>query len=314
GGGQGGYPREQRGRHHARPCARCDAGGMEAGPPGQPPCRVPALPGRRPGDAAAAARKDHQYRVADELRGWHPGEPLHGQQGRGRTADQGARERVGAARHQRQRDRPRLHRHRPHPPAAGRHDPQPGHPRPHPGRAVGAAGRPRRSGRVSRLGRIRLHPRPSPGRRRRMAGPLDPSTRWEAARTWLVRAGPAEIVDWAILLAVLALGAAAALTGLTFLPAAGFVEHRARLVAFEQGALVIGTVALLRWVAGGRALPAPLLWGFAAAAAICLGSLATTTDLYSTRDEIFFRLSIMALVLAAAVSLTDRAKIRVALG
>src|SRR5207244_3192234 len=146
--------------------------------------------------------------------------------------------------HQRQRDRPRLHRHRPHPPAAGRHDPQPGHPCPHPGRAVGAAGRPRRSGRVSGLGRIRLHPRPPPGRRRRMAGPLDPSTRW----------------------------------------------------------------------AGARALPSPLLWGFAAATAICLGSLATTTDLYSTRDEIFFRLSIMALVLAAVVTLTDRAKIRVALG
>ncbi|TMI87008.1 MAG: tetratricopeptide repeat protein [Bacillati bacterium ANGP1] len=147
-----------------------------------------------------------------------------------------------------------------------------------------------------------------------MAGPLDPTAPGEAARAWLARAGPGEIVDWAILAAVLALCAGAALTGLTFLPAAGYVEHRARLVAFEQGALVIGTGALLRWVAGGRALPAPLLWGFAAAAAICLGSLATTTDLYSTRDEIFFRLSILALVLAAAVGLTDRAKIRVALG
>jgi len=147
-----------------------------------------------------------------------------------------------------------------------------------------------------------------------MAGPLDPSTRWDAARTWLIRAGPGEIVDWAILAAVLTLAAAAALTGLTFLPAAGFVEHRARLVAFEQGALGLGTVALLRWMAGGRALPAPLLWGFAAAVAMCLGSLATTTDLYSTRDEIFFRVSLIALAFAAVVSLTDRAKIRAALG
>src|SRR5205807_8218202 len=126
----------------------------------------------------------------------------------------------------------------------------------------------------SGLGRIRLHPRPPPGRRRRMAGPLDPSTRWDAARTWLIRAGPGEIVDWAILAAVLTLAAAAALTGLTFLPAAGFVDHRARLVAFEQGGLVIGAGARLRWMAGGRGLPAPLRGGFAAAAGTCLGSLA----------------------------------------
>ena len=147
-----------------------------------------------------------------------------------------------------------------------------------------------------------------------MAGPLDSPPRWEAARTWLVRAGPGEIADWLIFVAVLALCAVAALSGLTFLPAAGYVEHRAHLMAFEQGALVIGIGALLRWLAGGRALPAPLLWGFAAAAAIGLGSLATTTDLYSTRDELFFRLSVAALAFAAVVSLTDGAKIRAALG
>jgi O-antigen ligase len=134
-----------------------------------------------------------------------------------------------------------------------------------------------------------------------MAGSIAFSRSWD-------RIGRA--LDWAILVAVLVLCAKIALEGLTFMPAAGFGGHRRLLADDERAALLIGGAALARWFLGGRALPAPLIGGLAAVAAVCLVSLARTTDIYATRDEIFFLVPVVVLALAIIVSLTDRAKTR----
>ena len=75
---------------------------------------VRAHAGRRPADARTRSRQDHLHRVAAELPGRHQRARLHGGQVRHRRPDQGARQRVGAARRERQRDRARLHRDRQH--------------------------------------------------------------------------------------------------------------------------------------------------------------------------------------------------------
>jgi putative inorganic carbon (hco3(-)) transporter len=117
-----------------------------------------------------------------------------------------------------------------------------------------------------------------------------------------------EALDWLVLTAGCALLAWAALTGLTFMPAAGFVQNRPLLVTFELGSLLIGASALLRWFLGGRALPSPVLWTVGALAALCLLSLAHTVDLYATREEVFFVLAASVLTLAVTISLRDAHK------
>ena len=128
-------------------------------------------------------REDHLHRVAAELPGRHHRPRLHRREVRHRRPDQGAGQRVGGARGQRQRHRARLHRHRQHPGAAGRPGTQPGHPRPDPGRPVGNARRPRRRHGVPGLARVGLRQRRRPARRRRVAGPMTVPT------------GPTDIVD-----------------------------------------------------------------------------------------------------------------------
>ena len=86
-----------------------------------------------------------------------------------RRPGQGARQRMGAARRQRQRDRARLHRDRQHAGAARRRRAQPRDPRPDPRRPLGRAERPRRRHGLPRLARIRLCLRHRPPGRRRMA-------------------------------------------------------------------------------------------------------------------------------------------------
>ncbi|HKV44286.1 MAG TPA: O-antigen ligase family protein [bacterium] len=132
-----------------------------------------------------------------------------------------------------------------------------------------------------------------------MAGSVAPQRTWD---------GFGRVLDWPILTAVLILCAKIALEGLTFMPAAGFVGHRRPLVDDERAALLIGAAALARWLLGGRALPTALSGGLAAVAAVCLVSLARTTDIYATRDEIFFLVAVVVLALAILICLTDRAK------
>ena len=61
------------------------------------------------------ARQDHHDRFDAELFGRSQRCRVRRKQGRSRSADEGARQRVGAARHQRERDRPRLHQDRSEP-------------------------------------------------------------------------------------------------------------------------------------------------------------------------------------------------------
>ncbi len=123
-----------------------------------------------------------------------------------------------------------------------------------------------------------------------------------------VHAALGEVLDWLILGAILALLAWTVHEGLTFMPSAGFLQSRGPLLAFEQGALVIGAGSLLRWLLGGRALPGAVLGGLGTVLALCLLSLAHTTDLYATREEVFFLVSTTVLVLSAAISLGDARK------
>jgi len=123
-----------------------------------------------------------------------------------------------------------------------------------------------------------------------------------------------EVLDWLILLGALGLLAAAAIRGLTFMPSAGFLQNRAELLVFEQGALTLGAVAVIRRLLGGRALPAAPLWGLAALGALCLASLLHTTDLYATREEVFFLIAVAVYVLAVLIALTDPVKTHAFLG
>jgi len=123
-----------------------------------------------------------------------------------------------------------------------------------------------------------------------------------------------EVLDWAILAATVALLGWAVFGGLTFMPSAGFLEHRVPLLAFERAALAIGGVSVFRRLLGGRALPGAPLWGLAAAATLGILSLAHTTFLYGSREEIFFHTSLLVLVLAALMALNDRVKTHVFLG
>ncbi len=117
-----------------------------------------------------------------------------------------------------------------------------------------------------------------------------------------------EILDWLILLGALGLLAAAAVRGLTFMPSAEFIQNRGKLLVFEQAALALGAAAGLRRLLGGRALPGAPLWGLAAVAGLCLASLLHTTDLYATREEIFFLIAAAVYVLAVLVALNDSLK------
>ncbi len=121
-----------------------------------------------------------------------------------------------------------------------------------------------------------------------------------------------EVLDWLILAGALLLLANAAAGGLTFMPAAGFLTNRALLLTFEQGALVLGGIAILRRLLGGRVMPGAPLWGLAAGAAVCLVSMAHTTHLYSTREEVFLLLAVTVFVLAVLMSLTDATKTQTA--
>ncbi len=90
---------------------------------------------------ARRGRQDHQHRVAARVSGRHHRARLRGRQGRRRAADQGARQRVGVASHQRQRDRARLHGDGQHHRAPAGRDALPADHRTDSGRPVGPARR-----------------------------------------------------------------------------------------------------------------------------------------------------------------------------
>jgi O-antigen ligase len=117
-----------------------------------------------------------------------------------------------------------------------------------------------------------------------------------------------ETLDWLVILGTLALFGAAAARGLTFMPAAGFIANRAGLLSFEQAAFGLGAAAFVRRLLGGRALPGAPLWGLAAIGTVCLLALAHTTDVFATRDEVFFLVAVAVLVLALLVCLDERRK------
>lgn len=117
-----------------------------------------------------------------------------------------------------------------------------------------------------------------------------------------------EVFDWAVLLGALGLLGWTAWTGLTFMPSAGFLTHRAALLWFERGALAIAAAAACRWLLGGRALPGAALVGLGAVAVLCLFSLAHTTDRYATREEVFLLVALAGLALALLIALTDTVK------
>ncbi len=145
--------------------------------------------------------------------------------------------------------------------------------------------------------------------------PQDPSVDSANVRVATVWAGAGQTLDWVILAGVIALVAGAVFTGLVFMPSAGFVQSRAPLAAFERAAALIGTAALARWLLfGGRALPGALLWVLSAVTALDLLQLATTSDLYQTRDAVFFHASIVVVAVAVAMAATDALKTRTFLG
>ncbi len=145
--------------------------------------------------------------------------------------------------------------------------------------------------------------------------PQDPSVNSAGVRVATVWASAGQTLDWLILAGVIALVAGAVFTGLVFMPSAGFVQSRAPLAAFERAAALIGAAALARWlIFGGRALPGALLWVLSAVTALDLLQLVTTSDLYQTRDAVFFHASIVVVVLAVVMAATDALKTRMLLG
>jgi putative inorganic carbon (HCO3(-)) transporter len=135
-----------------------------------------------------------------------------------------------------------------------------------------------------------------------MAGPVN--------RAWLLP-GLGGLLDWLILLGVLSLISRAALHGLTSMPSAGVSGNRAPLASLEQAACWLAAAALARRLLGGRAMPAAFLWPLAAAAALCLLSLATTTDLHATREQAFFFIALVLLALTVVICVTSTAKARI---
>ena len=124
-------------------------------------------------------------------------------------------------------------------------------------------------------------------------------------------AAAGEVLDWIILLGALGLLGWTADTGLTFMPAAGFLTHRVPLLVFEQASLAVGAAGGIRWLLGGRALPGAALFALAAVAALCLLSIAHTANLYSTREEIFLIVAIATFALGLLMVLTDGIKTHV---
>ncbi|MHB8732703.1 MAG: O-antigen ligase family protein [bacterium] len=149
-----------------------------------------------------------------------------------------------------------------------------------------------------------------------MAGPVDTS-RPEPAATPGPAGPPAfhaaagEVLDWVILLGALGLLGWTAETGLTFMPAAGFLTHRVPLLVFQQAALAVGAAGGIRWLLGGRALPGAALVALAAVAALCLLSIAHTANLYSTREELFLIVAIATFALGLLMVLNDGLKTHV---
>jgi len=149
-----------------------------------------------------------------------------------------------------------------------------------------------------------------------MAGPVDTS-RPEPAATPGPAGPPAfhaaagEVLDWIILLGALGLLGWTADTGLTFMPAAGFLTHRVPLLVFQQAALAVGAAGGIRWLLGGRALPGAALVALAAVAALCLLSIAHTANLYSTREELFLIVAIATFALGLLMVLNDGLKTHV---
>ena len=126
-----------------------------------------------------------------------------------------------------------------------------------------------------------------------------------------IRAAAGQGLDWLVLLGVMALVAHTALQGLVFMPAAGFVQSRLPLVAFERAAMLIGAGALARWMlCGGRVLPGAPLVGLSTVVGLALVSLLTTTYLHATRDWVFFLLSVVVLMLAVLMTSPDTTKAR----
>ena len=126
--------------------------------------------------------------------------------------------------------------------------------------------------------------------------------------------GLGEALDWLILLAVLSLIFWAALRGLTDLPAAGVPGNRAPLAGLQRAFCGLAAAALVRRLLGGRPIPAAFLWPLAAATALCLLSLASTTDLYATREQIFFVTGLVLLALTVVVCAAGTAKARIFMG
>ncbi|HET7264782.1 MAG TPA: O-antigen ligase family protein [bacterium] len=124
-------------------------------------------------------------------------------------------------------------------------------------------------------------------------------------------AAAGEVLDWVILLGALALLGWAAGSGLTFMPAAGFLAHRVPLLVFEQAALAVGAAGGLRRLLGGRALPGAALVGLGAVVALCLFSLAHTANLYATREEVFLVTAVAVFGLGLLMVLNDGIKTHV---
>ena len=110
----GRHPGQQRGHHRAGARRRPHGRVVGPGHRGRPVQPVRADPGGRAADGRPRRREGHLHRLDAELPGRGQRGELHGRQERHRGHDPGARERVGAARGERERDRSRLLRHRQH--------------------------------------------------------------------------------------------------------------------------------------------------------------------------------------------------------
>ena len=123
---QGGHPDQLRRPHQAHALAGGARGRVRRHHGHEPDGHPARLPGVRPLDDREALRAHHQHRLAVDVRGPVRGGRLRRQQGRGGLAHQVAGHRVGQARGQRQRHRPRRVPHRPQPEAARRDPARPG--------------------------------------------------------------------------------------------------------------------------------------------------------------------------------------------